>query len=170
MNVKMKYPKLLEHAKPYLRKNDLGAEHTLRVLEIAKKNYDRYDLDESWRDIVFSLIVLHDIGGPTIKEQYEKGPKIAKGLLEKLEYHSFDIKLICGFIAAHHERLEEPHEIFKILFDSDQLVKFSREEFNEYNSRQGFNWENIINSFYCDGLKAIAMNLLKQRLDENEKA
>ena len=83
MNVKMKYPKLLEHAKPYLRKNDLGAEHTLRVLEIAKKNYDRYDLDESWRDVVFSLIVLHDIGGKGVKEQYENGPKIAKELLEK---------------------------------------------------------------------------------------
>ncbi len=156
----MKYEKLLEIAKPYLKKNDLGVEHTLRVLEIAKKNYNKYDLDESLKDIVFSLIVLHDIGGSSIKDQYEKGPRIAKELLEKLGYHSFDIKLICGFIATHHERLEEPHEIFKILFDSDQLVKFSKEEFEHYNSKSNFNWKDIIDSLYNANLKENAKKLL----------
>ena len=63
----MKYKELLELAKPYLEKNTLGVKHTLRVLEIANKNYDKYSLDESWRDVVFSLIVLHDIGGKGVK-------------------------------------------------------------------------------------------------------
>jgi len=156
----MKYMQLLELAKPYLAKNDLGAEHTLRVLDIAKKNYGKYDLDETWKDIVFSLVVLHDIGGPTVKEQYEKGPVIAKKLLEKLGYHSFDIKLICGFIQRHHERLNEPHEIFKILFDSDRLVMFSEEEFNHYNSRPNFDWNSVIDSFYHNDLKETAKKLI----------
>lgn len=165
----MRYEKLIELATPYLEKNTLGVEHTLRVLEIAKKNYSKYDLDESWRDVVFSLTVLHDVGGKEIKEQYEKGPKIAKGLLEKLGYHKFDIKLICMFIARHHERLDEPHEIFKILYDADHLVMLSKEEFRVYDSRAGFGWENVINGFYNAGLKELARKLLKERRDENGK-
>lgn len=165
----MKHEKLLELAKPYLEENDFGVEHTLRVLEIAKENYDKYDLDESWKDIVFSLIILHDIGGSEIKDQYEKGPTIAKKLLKKLGYHSFDIKLICTFIASHHERLKDPHDMFKILFDSDQLVKFSKEEFSHYNSKRGFNWQTVIDSFYHNDIKDTAKRLLEQKRIENDK-
>lgn len=163
----MKYQKLLELAEPHLQKNDLGVSHTLRVLEIAKKNYNKYDLDQSWKDIVFSLIMLHDIGGSKIEDQYKKGPIIAKGLLEKLGYYQFDIKLICGFIARHHERLQDPHEIFKILFDSDQLVKFSKEEFKHYNSISNFNWSDTINSFYHPDAKETAKTLLEKRERES---
>ncbi len=159
----MKYEKLLELARPYLEENDFGVEHTLRVLEITKKNYNKYDLDESWKDNVFSLIVLHDIGGSEIEDQYEKGPVIAKRLLEKLDYHKFDIKLICQFIARHHERLDDPHDMFKILFDSDRLVMFSKEEFEHYNSRNDFNWDNVIESFYHAELKDLAREMLIQR-------
>lgn len=162
-SVLMKYEKLLELARSYLEENDFGVEHTLRVLEIAKKNYNKYDLDESWKDNVFSLVVLHDIGGSDIKDQYEKGPVIAKKLLEKLGYHKFDIKLICQFIARHHERLNDPDDMFKILFDSDRLVMFSKEEFKEYNSRKDFDWENVIESFYHADLKDLAREILTQR-------
>jgi HD superfamily phosphohydrolase YqeK len=159
----MKHKKLLELAKPHLEENDFGADHTLRVLEIANKNYNKYDLDLSWKDTVFSLIILHDIGGSEIKDQYEKGPVIAKKLLEKLDYHKFDIKLICAFIAAHHERLEDPHDIFKILFDSDRLVMLSKKEFDNYNSRKGFDWQKIIHDFYNNNIRSLAVNLLEQR-------
>ena len=165
----MRYKKLLELSKPYLEKNDLGVEHTLRVLEITTKNYNKYDLDRSWKDIVFSLILLHDIGGKTIDEQYKKGPKIAKELMERLGYHKFDIKLICNFIARHHERLNNPHDIFKILYDADHLAMLSKEEFNIYNSRPGFSWEKIIDSFYNASLKALARRLLTERSDEDAK-
>lgn len=157
----MKYESLLELARPYLEKNDFGVEHTLRVLDIAKKNYDKYGLDKTWKDTLFSLIILHDVGGSEIKDQYKRGPRIAKKLLEKLDYKKFDVNLICKFIAKHHERLEYPHDVFKILFDSDRLVMFSKEEFNHYNSRPDFNWEKIIDSFYKDRLRNLAKNLLK---------
>lgn len=159
----MKYKKLLELAKPSLEENDFGVGHTLRVLEIAKKNYDKYDLDESWKDTVFSLVILHDIGGSEIKDQYEKGPVIARKLLNKLDYHPFDIKLICGFIERHHERLKDPHDMFRILFDSDQLVKFSKEEFNHYNSKPNFDWKSIIDSFYNNNTKESAKRLLESK-------
>jgi len=158
-----KHEQLLRLAESYLKKNDFGINHTLRVLDIAKKNYNKYNLDESWKDNVFSLIILHDIGGSEIKDQYERGPIIAKELLGKLSYHNFDIKLITSFIARHHEKLKNPHDMFKILFDSDQLVKFSEEEFNHYNSKQNFDWNTIIGSFYLDELKDLAKRLLKDR-------
>lgn len=165
----MKHEKLLELAKPHLERNELSVEHTLRVLEIAKKNFNKYNLDESSKDIVFSLIVLHDIGGSTKRQQYKKGPEIAKKLLEKLGYHSFDIKLICTFIAKHHERLSNPDDTFKILFDSDQLVKFSNEEFEHYNSKLFFNWNKIIESFYHPDIKEEAKKLLAKRLHVQNK-
>ncbi len=165
----MGYEKLIELATPYLEKNTLGVEHTLRVLKIAKRNYGKYDLDDSWKDVVFSLIVLHDVGGKGVKEQYENGPKIARELLEKLGYHKFDIKLICAFIAKHHERLDDPHDIFKILYDADHLVMLSKEEFNVYDSRPGFSWEKVIDGFYNSDAKESARRLLKERSDENGK-
>ena len=161
----MKYESLLELVKPYLKNNELGVEHTLRVLEIAKENYNKYDLDESWKDIVFSLILLHDVGGSSIKEQYFNGPVIAKKLLQQLGYHEFDIKLICGCIASHHEILKNPHEIFKILFDSDQLVKLSKEEFGHYSLQKDFDWSKVIDSLYSADLKQMA----KKRLEEMRK-
>jgi len=70
---------------------------------------------------------------------------------------------MCGFIAKHHERLEDPSDIFKILFDSDRLVMFSKEEFNHYDKRPGFNWQSVIDSFYNENMKVLAKNLLKER-------
>ena len=163
----MKYNLLLELAKLYLEGNDLGIGHTLRVLDISKKNYHKYDLDSSWKDIVFSLIVLHDIGGSEIKDQYEKGPIIAGELLKKLDYHPFDIKLICSHIARHHERLKNPQDIFKILFDSDQLVKFSKEEFGHYDSRKDFDWQKVIDSFYNSDVRDDAIRMLEERRNKN---
>ena len=156
----MKHQKLLELARHHLENNDLGVEHTLRVLNTAKKNYSRYDLDESWKDTVLSLIILHDIGGSTIKEQYENGPKIAQKLLKKLNYPTFDIKLICKMISKHHEKLSSPHDAFKILFDSDRLVMFSEEEFKHYETTD---WQKIINDFYDNDVKNHAIKTLEER-------
>ncbi|MFC1705072.1 HD domain-containing protein [Nanoarchaeota archaeon] len=165
----MKYENLLHLAKPYLEQNDLGLDHTLRVLSIAIKNFDKYKIEPTWKDTAYSLIVLHDIGGSEIKEQYEQGPKLARKLLTKLEYTLFDINLICGFIAKHHERLENPHEVFKLLFDADRLVMFSKQEFADYNSKPGFDWNKIVEGFYNNDLKEQAKRLLKQRKEEVEK-
>ncbi len=130
-------------------------------MDVARKNYDKYSLDRTWKETVFSLVVLHDIGGSEIKDQYKRGPAIARKLLNKLDYKKFDINLICTFIAKHHERLEDPHDVFKILFDSDRFVMFSKEEFNNYNSRPGFDWQGIIDDFYNDDLRKLAKKLLK---------
>ena len=81
--------KLFELATPYLEKNDFGLAHTERVLDIAEKNFPvKLDL----QDLTVAAIILHDIGGSSIKDQYEKGPEIAAKVLKKLKYTESFIK------------------------------------------------------------------------------
>lgn len=151
--------KLFELAEPYLEKNDFGIAHTQRVLEIAKSHFS---IPNEILDKVIALIILHDIGGNTIKVQYEKGSKIAEKLMKKVGYSEQITKEVCNMIKRHHEKLENPSEPFKILYDSDQLAKFSKEEFQYYDSKN-IDWNRIINSMYFNSSKIIARKLLKAR-------
>ncbi len=64
--------KLFKLAKPYLEKNDFGMAHTQRVFDIARENFT---VPSELRELTFASIILHDIGGSSIKDQYEKGPR-----------------------------------------------------------------------------------------------
>ncbi|MEM2965213.1 MAG: hypothetical protein QXE22_07195 [Candidatus Bathyarchaeia archaeon] len=79
----LRYERLLVLAKPYLKKNDFGVAHTERVLSIALKNFP---IPSGLEEVALASIILHDIGGSSVKDQYEKGPKIAKRLLRRLDY------------------------------------------------------------------------------------
>ena len=153
--------KLFELAKPYLEKNDFGVGHTEKVLKIAKKHFQ---IPPEMEELVLATIILHDIGGRTVEEQYEKGPEIAAELLRSLGYEEDFIKEVCGMIRIHHDRPEKPSEAFKILYDSDQLVKFSKEEFEHYNSQRGFNWNEVIENLYHEHSKRLTSEMWKKRL------
>ena len=159
----MKFEKLFELAKPYLKKNDFGVEHTERVFELARKNFN---ISDDILDELYSLIILHDIGGSSIKEQYQKGPIIASTLMKKLDYPEQTIRNVVEMIKKHHEKLINPSETFMILFDSDQLVKFSEEEFVHYNAKHT-NWDTIIDSMYYQDSKILARNMLIKRNTPN---
>jgi len=151
--------KLLKLARPYLEKNDFGVEHTRRVLTLAQSHFS---IPNDIMDEVFALIILHDIGGSSIKEQYERGPKIAEKLMKKVGYSEQITKEVCNMIKRHHEKLEDPSKSFKILYDSDQLAKFSKEEFQYYDLKN-IDWNRVINSMYFNSSKVIARKSLKAR-------
>jgi hypothetical protein len=152
--------KLFALAAPYLEKNDFGVAHTRRVYDIAKQNFSvKTELEE----LTFASIILHDIGGSTIRDQYEKGPKIATLLLRKLGFPDSFLKEACSIISTHHEHPDNPSESFQVLYDSDKLVMFSKEEFSHYNSRKDFDWNNIINLIYSEKGKRLAKEWLAQR-------
>jgi uncharacterized protein len=155
--------RLFELAKRYLEKNDFGIAHTKRVFDIAKENFEVPP--ESW-ELTFSLIILHDIGGSTIKDQYEKGPEIAASILKQLGYDKSFIQEVCRIIGSHHDHPDNPSLPFRILCDADKLVMFSPEEFPYYSSRAGFDWEKIIDLMYFENAKRLAKELLKQRRNE----
>src|SRR4030067_3353410 len=139
-----KLEKLLLMAPPYLEKTDLGVSHTKRVLEIAQK---RLKIPVETEELAVASIILHDVGGGTIKDQYEKGPEIAAVLLKQLNYPNEFAENVCEIIRTHHERLDTPPVAFKILYDADQLVRFSEEEFPYYEST-GTNWNTVMERMY----------------------
>ena len=154
-----KLEKLLLLATPYLEKNDLGVSHTKRVLEIAQK---RLKIPVEIEELTVASIILHDIGGGNIKIQYEKGPEIAAALLKQLGYSKEFGDKVCEIIRTHHERLDNPPLAFQILYDADQLVRFSEEEFPYYEST-GTNWNAVIERMYFSESKVWAMELLRER-------
>jgi hypothetical protein len=155
--------RLFRLAKPYLEKNDLGVSHTERVLSIAVKNFTiPNELDE----VVFASIILHDVGGSDVKDQYERGPEIAKHLLRQLDYDEVTIREVCEIIRTHHNHPKNPTEAFRILHDSDKLAMLSPEEFSRYNSRPGFRWSKVLDSMYTERAKSLAQKLLHRRMAE----
>jgi hypothetical protein len=116
--------------------------------------------------LTFSSIILHDIGGSTIKDQYEKGPEIAASILKQLGYDKSFIQEVCRIIGAHHDHPDNPSLPFRILYDADKLVMFSPEEFFYYNSRISFCWEKILCLIYSEHARRLAQELLKQRRNE----
>ena len=155
-----RYTALFELAKPILGTTDLLLEHTKRVLEIAKTHFE---IPDELKELVYSTIVLHDIGGMSIEDQYEKGPKIAADLLRKLEYDEAMVQEVCELIGIHHEHPEKPSEAFKIIYDSDQIVRLSPEEFQYYVSSD-FDWDKMIEMMYLDHARELARNKLEKWL------
>jgi hypothetical protein len=153
--------KLFELATPYLEKNDFGVAHTKRVFEIAKQNFPvKPELEE----LTYTAIIFHDIGGSTIKEQYEKGPQITTSILKKLGRPDSFIRQVCEIISTHHEHPDNPpSEPFKTLYDSDKIVMFSPQEYPYYNAQEGFDWNKIVNLIYSAEGKELAKKSLAQR-------
>lgn len=152
--------KLFGLATSILEKNDFGVAHTNRVFEIAKHNFP---VKPELQDLTYTAIILHDIGGCTIKDQYEKGPKIATSILKKLNCSESFIKQVCETIKTHHDHPDNPSEPFQSLYDSDKLVMFSPEEYPYYNAREGFDWDKIVNLIYTKKGQDLAKKALAQR-------
>ena len=157
--------KLFELASPILEKNDFGVGHTKRVFAIAQENFS---VKKEQEELTFSAIILHDIGGATIKEQYAKGPQIASTLLKQLGLPDEFIKQVCEIVGTHHEHPENPSEPFRILYDSDKIVMFTKEEFECYNSMKDFDWDKIVDLIYSDKGKQVARGMLVQRRSEQK--
>jgi len=158
--------KLFELAKPYLEKNDFGIAHTQRVFEIAKNNFP---VKPEFEELTFTAIIFHDIGGCTIKNQYEKGPQITTDILKQLGCPDQFIKQVCGIISTHHEHPLCPSEPFKLLYDSDKLVMFSPEEYPYYSAREGFDWDKIVSLIYTAEGQNLAKKALAQRRKKQKK-
>ena len=66
---------------------------------------------------------------------------------------------------THHNHPGNPSLAFRILYDSDKLVMFSREEFSHYNMKQDFDWNKIVDLIY-EYARDLAKELLQQRRAE----
>jgi hypothetical protein len=156
--------KLFELTEPYLEKNDFGEAHTRRVFDIAKRNFS---VKPELQELTFTAIIFHDIGG-SIKDQYEKGPRIASKLLKEAWFSDQFIEQVCEIISTHHEHPDNPTEPFRVLYDSDKIVMFSSEEYPTYNSRPGFDWDKTVGLIYSQKGRELARGRLEQRRKEQK--
>ena len=117
-------------------------------------------------DLTYASIILHDIGGCSIKDQYEKGPQIAADILKQMGCSESFIRQVCGIVATHHNHPETPSDPFQTLYDADKLVMFTPEEYSTYNAREGFEWEKIITLIYSENGRLLAREMLAQRRAE----
>jgi hypothetical protein len=159
----MDIERLFELATPYLQKNDFGMAHTKRVFDIARENFE---VPSELEELTFYSIILHDVGGGSIKNQYEKGPGIAAALLKQMGCNEVFIQQVCEIVGTHHDHPDNASLPFRVLYDSDKLVMFSPEEFPYYNSQAGFNWEKIVHLIYSEHMRRLAQETLKQRRSE----
>ncbi len=157
---------LWQLATPYLEKNDFGVGHTQRVLNLAKQHFP---IEPVLQELTYTAIILHDIGGCTIKDQYEKGPQIATALLKQLSCSNSFIVQVCKIIATHHDHPDCPSDAFRTLYDADKLVMFTPEEYPYYNAREGFDWDKIVALIYTEKGRALAREMLAQRKKEQTR-
>jgi HD superfamily phosphodiesterase len=138
------FGEIWRRAKPYLntRKNDIHTEISIRLAEIL---LEKEGGDE---DVVIPAIILHDLGwiripedeqhkgfGPEIqsprvvKKHEVEGVKIAKEILEALDYDEEKMAQILEIIEGHDSRKETASINESIVKDADKLWRFSREGF-----------------------------------------
>jgi len=138
------FKKIYQHAKPYLntRYNDI---HTEICIKFA---YRLLEKEGGNMDIVIPAIILHDVGWkkvpqnlqlrafgpkaiyPKLNRIHEKeGVKIAKDILEKVQYDAQRIEEILEIIDGHDSRKEAISLNDKIVKDADRLWRISKKGF-----------------------------------------
>jgi HD superfamily phosphodiesterase len=138
------YERIWALAKPYLntRKNDIHTEMATRYA------YLLLDKEKGDEEIVIPAIILHDVGWKKVPEELHlkafgpkatmpkvrrvhevEGVKIAREILEKINYDQEKIKEILKIIEGHDSR-EEPVSLNdKLVKDADKLWRYSKEGF-----------------------------------------
>lgn len=138
------YERIWALAKPYLntRKNDIHTEMATRCA------YLLLEKEGGEEEIVIPAIILHDVGWKKVPEELHlkafgpkatmpkvrrvhevEGVKIAREILEKINYDQEKIKEILRIIEGHDSRKEPISLNDKLVKDADKLWRYSKEGF-----------------------------------------
>jgi len=141
------FKEIWELAKPYLdtRDNEI---HTKMSVEFGYKLLKAEGGDE---DVVIPAIMLHDVGwkkvpadmqlkgfGPKVilpeltKIHEDEGVKIARDILEKINYESDKTEEILRIVGGHDSRKEPISLNDKLVKDADKLFRYTREYLDIY--------------------------------------
>ena len=135
------YERIFREAKPFLNTRE-NLIHTRIVLRYALKLLEKEEGDER---IVIPAVLLHDVGWKMVPENLQltafgpkisnpalarihevEGARIAKGILETLQYPSPRVKEICQIIRGHDTRKRSHSQSDRIVKDADKLFRYSR--------------------------------------------
>lgn len=185
------FNKIWKLARPYLqtRNNEI---HTKIASEYAKRLLRKTELADN--KVVMPAIILHDVGwskvpedlllqsfGPKIKFKQlnrvheEEGVKIARKILNKVEFNDSKIEEILQIIDGHDSRNEAISTNDKLVKDADKLWRFSKEGFNIDMKRFEETFSISVKRlnkgleiwFFTSAAKKIAKHELNKRLNEH---
>lgn len=141
------FKEIWELAKPYLdtRDNEI---HTKISVEFAFKLLGAEGGDE---DVVIPAIILHDVGWKEVPEDLQlkgfgpkatlpeltkihedEGVKIAKDILEKINYDNNKAEEILRIVGGHDSRKEPLSLNDRLVKDADKLFRYTREYMDIY--------------------------------------
>lgn len=182
-------------AKPYLdtRSNDIHTEISIRMA------YRLLEMEDGDMEVVIPAITLHDVGYKSIPEELQRqafgvktrspelrrvhekeGARIAKEILETLNYDKCKTKEILEIIDGHDSRKEAISFNDKIVKDADKLFRYSKmghqimskiayEDFGESPlDRLNRLQKQIDGMFFTSAAKEIAREELRDRFLESE--
>ncbi|UCH07165.1 MAG: HD domain-containing protein [Deltaproteobacteria bacterium] len=183
------FEKIWELAEPYLDTRD-NTIHTRISVRLAYQLLDREGGDPA---IVIPAIILHDVGWKAIPENLHlaafgpkatspelnrvhevEGVRIAKEILEQVQYDHGRIEEILEIIDGHDSR-EEPLSLNdKLVKDADRLSRYAKEIFHIDMQRYNHTYEEELNRirsqlekwFFTRSAKKIARKELRNRLEE----
>ena len=181
------FEKIWELAEPYLNTRDNNT-HTRISVRLAYQLLEKEGGDPA---IVIPAIILHDVGWKAIPENLHleafgpkatspelnrvhevEGVRIAKEILEQVQYVHRKIKEILEIIDGHDSR-EEPLSLNdKLVKDADKLSRYDKEMFHVDIRRYNHTYEEQLNRlrshleewFFTTSAKKIARKELKNRV------
>jgi HD superfamily phosphodiesterase len=146
------FRQIYQLAKPYLNTRH-NYVHTEMSVQFA---YQLMEAEGGNEGIVIPAIILHDVGWKKVPEELHlkafgpkatmpelnrihevEGVKIAKDILEKVNYDVEEMTQILEIIDGHDSRKQSVSLNDRIVKDADKLWRFSREGFNIDNERFG---------------------------------
>jgi len=186
------YENIYQIAEPYLntRQNDV---HTIVSMRFAYRLTAAEDGNER---IVIPAIILHDVGWSKIPENLQinafgprttmpelnrkhevEGVKIARGILEKVDYDIEEMNRILEIIDGHDSRKKSISLDDSIVKDADKLWRYSREGFEidgkrfeeSPGSRLNRLRKNLTSWFFTSFAKKLALAELNKREKESER-
>ena len=190
--MKAKFEKIWQLAEPFLntRENDI---HTKIATQFAYKLLEKEGGD---RDIAIPAIILHDVGWKRVPEHLQlkafgpkatmpevnrvhevEGVKIARDILEKVNYDDDKVEEILEIIEGHDSRKNPISLNDSLVKDADKVWRYSKEAvrinrkrfehtFVQYLERLR---SNLDTWFITDSAKEIAREEMKNRLEESKR-
>jgi HD superfamily phosphohydrolase YqeK len=186
------FRQIYQLAQPYLstRHNDV---HTEMSMQFA---YQLMSAEGGQESIVIPAIILHDVGWKKVPEELHlkafgpkatmpelnrvhevEGVKIAKDILEKVNYDVEEMTQILEIIGGHDSRKQSISLNDRIVKDADKLWRYSREGFDIDNERFGESYAVGLNRlrkylpvwFFTSTARKLAREELQKHERESER-
>ncbi len=131
---------VIEEMKKVFAELPYGIDHTLRVLSNAEIIMEQEQLEDTLRERIALIAILHDIGAVealhkygSIEGKYQEleGPPAAERILTRLNHNPEEIHRICYVIGHHHTPSKIDGLDFQIQWEADLIENLLASDIKE---------------------------------------